>query len=275
MSTQLTFLSLQEGTGVDVATLFRRVKTALQDVNSIENDAENDIENDNENDTENDNEYGSETGAEVKSDSTNAMASTELLEGLESLALKAETDLRGKNSSAATSLETDMLTLLIAVDQEIRDTQTMISSQFADFHNLPYRLYAVFVHHGSVSFGHYYIYIFDFDKKIWRKYNDEYVTEVQNVDEIFKNDSTSNPPTPYFLVYVNDSMKDRLANPVCREVSDISDFAGLEQTTTMEGVQPTSPAPDVNMEPPSYEEAAGINGTPGTENTESDAETTT
>ena len=50
----------------------------------------------------------------------------------------------------------------------------MISSQFADFNNLPYRLYAVFVHHGSVSFGHYYIYIFDFDKKIWRKYNDEY-----------------------------------------------------------------------------------------------------
>ncbi|KAI3166891.1 hypothetical protein DTO039G3_6158 [Penicillium roqueforti] len=240
-------LRTKEGTGVDVATLFRRVKTALQDVNSIENDVENDnendIENDNENGIETGNENDTEAGAEFRSDSMNAVASTELLEGLESLAHKAETDLR-------------------AVDQEIQDTQTMISSQFADFHNLPYRLYAVFVHHGSVSFGHYYIYIFDFDKKIWRKYNDEYVTEVQNVDEIFKNDSTSNPPTPYFLVYVNDSMKDRLANPVCREVSDMSDFAGLEQTTSMEGVQPTSPAPDVNMEPPSYEEAAGINGTP-------------
>lgn len=243
--------------------------------NDVENDNENDVENDNENGIETGNENDTEAGAEFRSDSMNAVASTELLEGLESLAHKAETDLRGKSSGVATSFETDVLTLFVAVDQEIQDTQTMISSQFADFHNLPYRLYAVFVHHGSVSFGHYYIYIFDFDKKIWRKYNDEYVTEVQNVDEIFKNDSTSNPPTPYFLVYVNDSMKDRLANPVCREVSDMSDFAGLEQTTSMEGVQPTSPAPDVNMEPPSYEEAAGINGTPGTGNTVSDPETTT
>ncbi|CAI7568146.1 unnamed protein product [Penicillium glandicola] len=215
-------LRTKEGTGVDMATLFRRVKTVLQDVNSIENDVED----------------------EAESDPMNAVASTGLMDKLECIAHKAETDLQ-------------------AVDQEIKDTQTMISSQFADFNNLPYRLYAVFVHHGSVSFGHYYIYIFDFDKKIWRKYNDEYVTEVQNVDEIFKNDSTSNPPTPYFLVYVNDGMKDRLANPVCRAVSDnISDFPDLEQATTMEGIQPTSPAPDVNMEPPTYEEAPAINGTP-------------
>ncbi|KAJ5440824.1 Peptidase C19 ubiquitin carboxyl-terminal hydrolase 2 [Penicillium cf. griseofulvum] len=231
-------LRTKEATGVDIATLFRRVKTALQDVDSIENDIE--------------------TEAGDGSDSMNAVAGAELLDELECLARKAENDLQ-------------------AIDQEIKDTQTMISSQFADFRNLPYQLYAVFVHHGSVSFGHYYIYIFDFDKKIWRKYNDEYVTEVQNVDEIFENGSTSNPPTPYFLVYVNDGMKDRLANPVCREVSDnMSDLPGLELATTMEGVQPTNPGPDVNMEPPSYEEASAINGTPGTGNTEStDAETTT
>ncbi|CAI7583871.1 unnamed protein product [Penicillium palitans] len=227
-------LRTKESSSVDMTTLFRKVKTALQDLNSIEDDIE--------------------TGAEVGSDSMDPVASTELLDELESLAHKAETDLQ-------------------AVDQEIKDTQTMISSQFADFNNLPYRLYAVFVHHGSVSFGHYYIYIFDFDKNIWRKYNDEYVTEVQNMDEIFKNDSTSNPPTPYFLVYVNDGMKDRLANPVCREVSDnMSDFPGLEQATTMEGVEPTSPAPDVNMEPPSYEEASVINGTPDSNVTPADAE---
>ncbi|KAJ5504111.1 Peptidase C19 ubiquitin carboxyl-terminal hydrolase 2 [Penicillium fimorum] len=231
-------LRTKEGAGVDMATLLRRVKMALQDVNSIENDIE--------------------TGAGVEPDSMNAVAGTELLDELECLAHKAENDLQ-------------------AIDQEIKDTQTMISSQFADFHSLPYQLYAVFVHHGSVSFGHYYIYIFDFDKKIWRKYNDEYVTEVQNVDEIFKNDSTSNPPTPYFLVYVNDSMKDRLANPVCREVSDnMTDLSGLELATTMEGIQPTNPETDVNMEPPSYEEALVINGTPGTGNTEStDVESTT
>lgn len=60
-----------------MATLFRRVKTALQDLNSIENDTE--------------------TGAEVGSDSMNPVASTELLDELESLAHKAETDLQGKS----------------------------------------------------------------------------------------------------------------------------------------------------------------------------------
>ncbi|KAJ5972050.1 uncharacterized protein N7479_001968 [Penicillium vulpinum] len=238
-------LRAKEGSGVDMATLFRKVKTALQDVNSIETDFETGAE------------AEVEVEVEVESDLMNSMASMELLDELEGLAHKAETELQ-------------------AVNQEIKDTQTMISSQFADFDKLPYRLYAVFVHHGSVSFGHYYIYIFDFDKKIWRKYNDEYVTEVQNVDEIFKNDSTSNPPTPYFLVYVNDSMKDRLVNPVCREIDNMVDLPNLELATTMEGVQPTNPGPEMNMAPPSYEEASAINGTPGTGNTEStNAETTT
>jgi hypothetical protein len=63
-----------------MTTLFRRVKTALQDLNSIENDTE--------------------TGAEVGSDSMNPVASTELLDELESLAHKAETDLQGKSSAS-------------------------------------------------------------------------------------------------------------------------------------------------------------------------------
>lgn len=63
-----------------MATLFRKVKTALQDLNSIENDTE--------------------TGAEVGSDSmnpVNPLASTELLDELESLAHKAETDVQGRS----------------------------------------------------------------------------------------------------------------------------------------------------------------------------------
>jgi ubiquitin carboxyl-terminal hydrolase 25/28 len=69
-----------------VATLFRRVKTALQDVDSIENDAET----------------GAGTG--VESDSMDAVASTELLDKLECLANKAETDLQGKGSKTTAYL---------------------------------------------------------------------------------------------------------------------------------------------------------------------------
>ncbi|KAJ5779593.1 hypothetical protein N7457_007313 [Penicillium paradoxum] len=220
-------LSENKNTGVDMATLFRKTRATLQDLDSIGSDP------------------GLRPGSEPNS--LDIGVDEDLLGGLENLTLKVEND-------------------LLALDQEIQDTQTKISTLFAGLHSIPYRLYAVFVHHGSVSFGHYYIYIFDFDKNVWRKYNDEYVTEVQNVDEIFKNDSTNNPPTPYFLVYVNEDMKERLTNPVCREINEtMPDLPDQQQPTAMEGVHPTTPAVDANLDPPSYEEAAALhNGHPDT-----------
>ncbi|OJJ49211.1 hypothetical protein ASPZODRAFT_111904 [Penicilliopsis zonata CBS 506.65] len=158
-------------------------------------------------------------------------------------------------------------TELTNVEQEMKNTQTMIATQFADSKHLAYRLYAVFVHHGSVTFGHYYIYIFDFRKEVWRKYNDNDVTEVHNAEEIFKNSDRQNPPTPYFLVYVHDALKDRLADPVCREILD----AASSSLSPPPPLPPSSQAPppplspaevavvtdgpeDIEMRLPSYEE---------------------
>ncbi|KAL3461408.1 hypothetical protein BJX64DRAFT_261027 [Aspergillus heterothallicus] len=153
------------------------------------------------------------------------------------------------------------------LEREIKNTQTMISSQFVDYKHLPYRLYAVFVHHGSVEFGHYYIYIFDFERNVWRKYNDTYVTEVSNLDEIFKSEDRHNPPTPYFLVYVNDQIKDRLVSPVCREIVATPSIDAADPglgDTAMEDATPSTKGPeDVNMEPPTYEEASAENAASG------------
>ncbi|KAL4797230.1 hypothetical protein BDV19DRAFT_50246 [Aspergillus venezuelensis] len=153
------------------------------------------------------------------------------------------------------------------LEQEIKNTQSMISSQFVDYKHLPYRLYAVFVHHGSVSFGHYYIYIFDFDRNVWRKYNDNYVTEVNDLDEIFKSTDRDNPPTPYFLVYVNDRIKDRLVSPVSREIVETVPESAPEpqpsDTSAMEGVSPKRITEDVNMDPPTYDEVYTENGASG------------
>ncbi|OOQ82320.1 putative ubiquitin carboxyl-terminal hydrolase [Penicillium brasilianum] len=157
---------------------------------------------------------------------------------------------------------------LQSVDQDIQNIHNMLSKQFSEFTKLPYRLYAVFVHHGSVSFGHYWIYIHDFRKDVWRKYNDEYVTEVQNLDEIFKNTDTKNPPTPYFLVYINDTMKDRLVDPVCRDIPEWQTDAVTEDTeeiTAMEDIQSPGITEDVDMEPPSYQEASTDQATLTTE----------
>ncbi|KAB8236115.1 ubiquitin-specific protease UBP2 [Aspergillus alliaceus] len=156
---------------------------------------------------------------------------------------------------------------LTYIDQEIKDIQTMISSQFADYKHLAYRLYAVFVHHGSVEFGHYYIYIFDFERNVWRKYNDNYVTEVHDLDEIFMKQNRQNPPTPYFLVYVNDTLKDRLVSPLCREILESApeDQQGADEACVTEGVAVPTPAEDVDMGPPTYDEIWTDKGTSGTE----------
>lgn len=162
------------------------------------------------------------------------------------------------------------------IENEIKDTQIMISSQFADYKHLAYRLYAVFIHHGSVSFGHYWIYIYDFKMNVWRKYNDTEVTEVQDPSEIFQDQQDPNPPTPYFLVYVNDTMKDRLVNPVCRGIFDPASlsndqaYPAADQDTAMQEAiiasqKRSTGGGDMNMDPPTYDETwAGSGGAPGT-----------
>ena len=52
---------------------------------------------------------------------------------------------------------------------------------------------------------------------MWRKYNDGYVTEVLNTDEIFNQEPGDRPSTPYFLVYIKDEAKGALVDSVCRE----------------------------------------------------------
>jgi ubiquitin carboxyl-terminal hydrolase 25/28 len=218
--------------------LFRHTKTVLEDVAAIEGDS----------------------SLEIK---------PELLNELDQLCQTVQSELQCKSPTLGeTDFSQHANLSSAAVDQDIQNIHDMLSKQFSDFTKLPYRLYAVFVHHGSVSFGHYWIYIHDFRKDVWRKYNDEYVTEVQNLDEIFKNTDTKNPPTPYFLVYINDMMKDRLVDPVCRDVPEWQTDGATEDTeefTAMEDIQSPGITEDVDMEPPSYQEASTDQSTLTTE----------
>ena len=107
----------------------------------------------------------------------------------------------------------------VAIDEEIKSVTTNINSQFADLRDLPYRLQSVFIHRGRANAGHYWIYIYDFARSIWRKYNDEYVTEVKNPQvEIYEEEKADYRPTPYFLVYIKDELKDQLVDAVCRDI---------------------------------------------------------
>jgi len=79
---------------------------------------------------------------------------------------------------------------------------------------------------GSVSFGHYWIYIYDFKEKIWRKYNDEYVTTVTDPKEVFEHLDSNNPATPYFLVFVREQETEReMVEAVQRRIEEVENTA--------------------------------------------------
>ena len=127
----------------------------------------------------------------------------------------------------------------------MKTLSTQIHSQFNDLRTIPYRLHSVFIHRGFVSSGHYWIYIYDFSKKIWRKYNDGYVTEVKDVKEIFERDPETRPSTPYFLVYIKDNLKDVLVDPVCRDIPEPMKGSQGSQDTDMLDVFDSSHLPEL------------------------------
>ncbi|KAM0276399.1 hypothetical protein ACHAQH_006801 [Verticillium albo-atrum] len=63
-----------------------------------------------------------------------------------------------------------------------------------------YLLHAVICHSGQLNAGHYWVYIRDFEAGIWRKYNDETVTEYASTDDVLK--LLNGGGDPYYLCYV-------------------------------------------------------------------------
>ncbi|KAI5361757.1 putative ubiquitin specific protease, UCH repeated domain-containing protein [Septoria linicola] len=104
---------------------------------------------------------------------------------------------------------------LVDLEGQITALELQLKDQFQEFKQLKYRLAAVFFHRGTTSGGHYWIYIKDFEKNVWRKYNDETVTEHTNVDEILEA-KTYFDGTPAWAAYVQDDRKTEIMQPVCR-----------------------------------------------------------
>ena len=104
---------------------------------------------------------------------------------------------------------------LDALDSEIDNLQTHLSTQFEEMKNIKYRLAAVFFHRGSYGHGHYWIYIRDFANSMWRLYNDENVEEFVKMDSIFEAKAWDQG-TPTYAVYVAED-KMEYVQPVCRD----------------------------------------------------------
>ncbi|KAK5125256.1 hypothetical protein LTR85_000932 [Meristemomyces frigidus] len=119
-------------------------------------------------------------------------------------------------TSTLTSTAQEQQARLSELQAEIEDLQKRLDFQFEDLKNLKYRLAAVFIHRGTHGHGHYWVYIHDFANNIWRNYNDEHVSEVTKLEDIFEA-KTWNQGTPTYAVYVQDGKKEEIVQPVCRE----------------------------------------------------------
>jgi ubiquitin carboxyl-terminal hydrolase 25 len=120
-------------------------------------------------------------------------------------------------SEALDERRAEIVRELDAIAEETNNLKKKLQDQFTDMREHRYRLQAVFIHRGTSTYGHYWIYIYDFERDIWREYNDERVSVVNDRKQIFEQ-TGANGPTPYYLVYVKDQIKDELVDAVCREI---------------------------------------------------------
>ncbi|CAB4252035.1 similar to Saccharomyces cerevisiae YOR124C UBP2 Ubiquitin-specific protease that removes ubiquitin from ubiquitinated proteins [Maudiozyma barnettii] len=114
---------------------------------------------------------------------------------------------------------------LNSIYNEINVLENKVTHQFDAFQDVEYTLFAVFIHRGEASYGHYWIYIKDPNVTgIWRKYNDETVTEVSE-SEVF-NFTEGNTATPYFLVFVKE--EDREGIEPLKRILDVPEVEKLD-----------------------------------------------
>ncbi|ORY12020.1 hypothetical protein BCR34DRAFT_483325 [Clohesyomyces aquaticus] len=132
-----------------------------------------------------------------------------------------------------------------ALDEDMKQLDQEINSIFTDLKAHPYRLHAVFMHRGSASGGHYWIYIYDFQNSIWRKYNDDRVDEVEDIKDIFEQEERS-PATSTGIVYIRQDLVNELTeavrrNPVQAEMGEVEmkdvDSAEYESIEIINGIE--------------------------------------
>lgn len=102
--------------------------------------------------------------------------------------------------------------------------QKLIDNEFAHLKQHGYKIYALFIHRGQVSFGHYWVYIRDLANDKFFKYNDENVTEAP-YDEVV-DFSPHNTATPYYLVFVREDFVENLSS---RSSSESAQLAPTEE----------------------------------------------
>ena len=104
---------------------------------------------------------------------------------------------------------------ILELDSRMKKLEHDIDTVFENCRDHPYHLHAIFIHAGSASGGHYWIYIYDFQNDIWRSYNDETVKQ-ETEDTVFQKVNRVHPPTSTGIVYVRADVVREYTQAVCR-----------------------------------------------------------
>lgn len=92
---------------------------------------------------------------------------------------------------------------------EMKEQVEKLKQQIKAIYDVPelknhqYVLHSILVHDGQAGSGHYYAYIYEWDSKIWRKYNDIHVTEVDAAEVMENSVGGMGQQSAYCLFYVD------------------------------------------------------------------------
>ncbi|KAK4981393.1 ubiquitin-specific protease ubp2 [Elasticomyces elasticus] len=105
---------------------------------------------------------------------------------------------------------TDVNSKIEQKQAELRKTVVQRDSQ----RQVKYRLHAVFNHLGTERAGHYIVYIYDYARSIWRKYNDATLTQVDDSVVLPGDDPRGKSA---YIVYVRDGLQEQYTQVLCRD----------------------------------------------------------
>ncbi|ODQ81939.1 hypothetical protein BABINDRAFT_6566 [Babjeviella inositovora NRRL Y-12698] len=111
---------------------------------------------------------------------------------------------------------------LTRIDQDIQKLQIDMDGQFREYTKCGYTLFAIFIHRGGASYGHYWIYIRDLKSGIYRKYSDDRVEEVSEAEVL--DFSVNNTATANCIVYVRDDLSAEYIDPIKRKTDNAADL---------------------------------------------------
>ena len=133
--------------------------------------------------------------------------------------------------------------------EESQKIEAELEQLWAGRRQFMYSLHAIICHSGAgLGFGHYWVFIYDFNRNVWLKYNDDDVTEHTHEECMNQIEARGNP---YYVAYVRTGEFEALVDIPVRTPDfaaatdkDMTDL--VSQEPVVYGPQPRNPVPNTS-----------------------------